>query len=180
MKYLKLFEELSDKTLLEKISDINDIIESLRDIDFKAELNIKLSQLKGSIFYSLYENEVGYLELLNNHSKSELELLNNKKSIQTISLKIHKNDKSKFSISGDDPTSIEIKDSLIRIKSILNDWKFDMTVRWKKEATIVSSGRLDSQYGIMVKDDKFVYDLPPFSPLEINWPINLIRINFNS
>ena len=168
MKYLKLFEELKDRTLLEKISDINDIIDSLRDIGFNVEITIKL----------FGNDEVEYDKLLDYYTQAELDTLNqtiDRSSIDRISLKILKNDKSKFPIEGDDPIAVEIKDSLIRIKSILSDWDFDMTVKWKNK-----EGRLMSQYGVDIKDDTFMYELPPFSPLEINWPINLIRIDLKS
>lgn len=169
MKYLKLFEELNDRALLEKISDINDIIDSLRDIGFNAEITIKLVG---------HNNDVEYDKVLNYYTQDELDTLSqtiDKTSIEIISLKIYKNDKSKFPIEGDDSIAVEIKDCLLRVKSILSDWNFDMTVKWKNE-----QGRLESQYGVDVKNDTFVYELPPFSPLEIKWPINLIRIDFKS
>ena len=168
MKYLKLFEELNDRTLLEKVSDINDIIGSLSDIGFNVEITIKL----------FGNDEVEYDKLLDYYTQAELDTLNqtiDRSSIDRISLKIHKNDKSKFLIEGDDPIAVEIKDSLIRIKSILSDWDFDMTVKWKNK-----EGRLISQYGVDIKDDTFIYELPPFSPYEINWAINLIRVDLKS
>lgn len=159
MKYIKLFENIEDILIIEKIQNISDVLYNLSDIGFDTYL--------GCILYDDTAILIDEVIQLIDCGKVKTEWIDH------ISIKIKKGDNSEFTIEGDNSIK-EIKDSLLTILSILGSNRHEIDIRYKepnpKIYTRINT-RINSKYGIELEDNKFSYKLPPFEPLLINWAI---------
>jgi|AACY02.14.fsa_nt_gi hypothetical protein len=137
------------------IQNTEDIFDHLRDFDFDIKVEEHSHQNESS------EYPDGYIE-------------------EEISFRIVKYNKSSFELEGTDEESIEVKESVLRAKDIMKDWRLQMEVRFMEDLdspthTGISSAKLKSK-DVKLQDDVFVNSAPPSNKLD--YPIFVLRVYF--